>query len=81
MVTDGIYYAVALSAAGALFLVFHEPAWFALPLFLLAAFCLYFFRDPDRDDSRRSGGRLARRRQGGQHPFETTGSDAASASF
>jgi phosphatidylserine decarboxylase len=47
MVKDGIYYALALSAAGALLWVLLNPA-FAAPLFLLALFCLYFFRDPDR---------------------------------
>jgi phosphatidylserine decarboxylase len=47
MVKDGIYYAVALSAAGALLWYLIHPA-FAAPLFLLALFCLYFFRDPDR---------------------------------
>jgi len=47
MVKDGIYYALALSAAGALLWVLLNPA-FAVPLFLLALFCLYFFRDPDR---------------------------------
>jgi phosphatidylserine decarboxylase len=47
MVKDGIYYALALSAAGALVWVLLNPA-FAAPLFLLALFCLYFFRDPDR---------------------------------
>jgi phosphatidylserine decarboxylase len=47
MVKDGIYYALALSAAGALLWFVLSPA-FAVPLFLLAIFCLYFFRDPDR---------------------------------
>src|ERR1700691_3080069 len=46
MVKDGIYYALAFSAAGVLLWLIH-PA-FAAPLFLLALFCLYFFRDPDR---------------------------------
>ena len=48
MVRDGIYYALALSAGGALIAYLVGP-WFGLPLFLLAAFCLNFFRDPDRD--------------------------------
>jgi phosphatidylserine decarboxylase len=47
MVIDGIYYALGLAAAGAVVSYFTSP-WWALPLFLLAAFCLYFFRDPDR---------------------------------
>src|ERR1700678_2826306 len=47
MVKDGIYYALALSAAGALLWVLLNPAY-AAPLFLLALFCLYFLRDPDR---------------------------------
>ena len=47
MVKDGIYYGVALSAAGALLWYLLNPAY-AAPLFVLALFCLYFFRDPDR---------------------------------
>ena len=47
IVADGIYYALGLAAAGALVGYLANP-WFALPLFVLAAFCLYFFRDPDR---------------------------------
>jgi phosphatidylserine decarboxylase len=47
MVKDGIYYALGLSAAGALLWILLNPA-FAAPLFVLALFCLYFFRDPDR---------------------------------
>lgn len=47
MVKDGIYYALGLSAAGALLWYLIHPA-FAAPLFLAALFCLYFFRDPDR---------------------------------
>ena len=47
MVIYGIYYSVPLSAAGAL--VTWLLAWYwALPLYILAAFCLYFFRDPER---------------------------------
>src|SRR5438874_12748491 len=48
MVLDGIYYAVALSLGGALVSYLTRPM-FALPLFLVAAFCLYFFRDPNRE--------------------------------
>jgi phosphatidylserine decarboxylase len=47
MVIDGIYYALAFSAGGGLLWYLIHPA-FAAPLFLLALFCLYFFRDPDR---------------------------------
>jgi phosphatidylserine decarboxylase len=47
IVIDGIYYAAGLTAAGALIAWLVGP-WFGLPLWLLAAFCLYFFRDPDR---------------------------------
>ena len=47
IVIDGIYYAAALAGAGVLVRWLAGP-WFAAPLWLLAAFCLYFFRDPDR---------------------------------
>ena len=47
IVSTGIYYALALVAAGALIHWLVGP-WFAVPLWLLALFCLYFFRDPDR---------------------------------
>jgi phosphatidylserine decarboxylase len=47
MVRDGIYYAAALVVAG-LGLAYAVSWLAALPLFLLAAFCLYFFRDPNR---------------------------------
>ena len=47
MVIDGIYYALALVAGGALISYLTRP-WLGLPLFILAAFCLYFFRDPER---------------------------------
>lgn len=47
MVADGIWYALGLTGAG-LVVAYLAGFWFAVPLFLLAAFCLYFFRDPDR---------------------------------
>ena len=47
IVSTGIYYALALAAAGVLIVWLVGP-WFALPLWLLAVFCLYFFRDPER---------------------------------
>lgn len=46
IVIDGIYYAIALGAAGAV-ISWLAGAWSA-PLWILAAFCLYFFRDPER---------------------------------
>jgi len=47
MVRDGIYYALALAAGGGLVSYLAEPVY-GTPLYLLAAFCLYFFRDPER---------------------------------
>src|SRR5215472_4476075 len=47
MVRDGIYYALALTAGGAMVAWETRPKY-GLPLFLLALFCLYFFRDPER---------------------------------
>jgi phosphatidylserine decarboxylase len=48
MVRTGIYYAFALAAMGALanYLLSYP---FGLPFYILAAFCLYFFRDPERE--------------------------------
>ena len=48
IVSTGIYYALTLAAAGFAVNWVAGP-WFALPLWLLALFCLYFFRDPERD--------------------------------
>ncbi len=47
IVLDGILYAAALAGAGGLVWWLLSP-WFAIPLWLLAVFCLYFFRDPER---------------------------------
>jgi len=47
MVSYGIYYALGFIAAGAV--ITWLLSWpFAIPFYLLAAFCLNFFRDPDR---------------------------------
>ena len=48
MVADGIYYALGLVAVGAAASYLASPA-FGLPFYLLALFCLYFFRDPNRE--------------------------------
>jgi phosphatidylserine decarboxylase len=48
MVVYGIYYALALAAAGVLTGILLGWAW-GIPLYILAAFCLWFFRDPDRE--------------------------------
>jgi phosphatidylserine decarboxylase len=48
MVRDGFYYGAALTSAGVLVGYLTQP-WFGLPLLLLAAFCIYFFRDPERE--------------------------------
>jgi phosphatidylserine decarboxylase len=47
MVLDGIYYAAALAAAGGVVAWLAGPM-FAVPAWILALFCLNFFRDPDR---------------------------------
>jgi phosphatidylserine decarboxylase len=47
IVPDGIYYACGLTLVGLAASYFLNP-WVGLPCYLLAAFCLYFFRDPDR---------------------------------
>lgn len=47
IVSDGIYYAGGLIVAGAVLSFLISP-WAGLPFYLLAAFCLYFFRDPER---------------------------------
>ncbi len=47
MVAYGYYYGGAMVIAGALMAYLLSWPW-GLPFFILAAFCLYFFRDPER---------------------------------
>jgi len=48
MVVYGIYYSLPLIAAGALVGYLTSNWVFGAPFYILAAFCLYFFRDPER---------------------------------
>jgi phosphatidylserine decarboxylase len=47
IVPDGLYYAFGLTLAG-IILSFLLTPWLGIPFYILAAFCLYFFRDPER---------------------------------
>lgn len=47
IVIDGLYYALVCVAGGALVSWLVRPIW-GVPFYVLALFCLYFFRDPDR---------------------------------
>jgi phosphatidylserine decarboxylase len=47
IVRDGIYYAAGLAVA-AIVTGWLAGGWSSAPLCLVAAFCLYFFRDPER---------------------------------
>ena len=47
IVPDGLYYACGLTLVGLAFSYFLNP-WAGLPFYVLAGFCLYFFRDPER---------------------------------
>lgn len=48
MVIYGIYYAAGL-LLGAGAITYLTNWYYAIPFYILAAFCLYFFRDPDRE--------------------------------
>lgn len=47
IVRDGIYYACGVTLVGLVLSNFAMP-WLGIPFYVGAAFCLYFFRDPDR---------------------------------
>lgn len=48
MVITGIWYALALTVVGALTGYLTKTAWLGIPFYILAVFCLWFFRDPNR---------------------------------
>ncbi len=47
IVSDGIHYACGLTLAGLVLSYFLNP-YLGIPLYVLALFCLWFFRDPER---------------------------------
>jgi phosphatidylserine decarboxylase len=47
MVRDGVYYFLAFTTAGVLVSFITDP-WGGAPLFVVAVFCAWFFRDPER---------------------------------
>ncbi len=47
IVRDGIYYACGLTLVG-LALAYWLNPWVGAPFYIMAGFCLYFFRDPER---------------------------------
>jgi phosphatidylserine decarboxylase len=47
VVVDGIYYACGLALVGCALSYFLNP-WVGAPCYVLALYCLYFFRDPER---------------------------------
>ena len=49
MVIDGIYYALGSLAGGLAVAWLTAQPLAAVPFFVFAVFCLYFFRDPDRE--------------------------------
>ena len=47
IISDGINYAFGLTLLGLALSYFLNP-WLGMPLYLVALFCLWFFRDPNR---------------------------------
>lgn len=49
MVVTGLIYALVLAAIGGGLAWLTQAAWAGAPFYILALFCLWFFRDPDRE--------------------------------